>query len=67
MWTNFKSGFSSKDAQKVMDEANAPLDTSVQAQQPAPAAEQAPAAQPAPAAEQAPAAQPDAQQPVNPA
>ena len=38
-----------------MDEANAPLDTSVQAQQPAPAAEQAPAAQP------------DAQQPVNPA
>ena len=26
MWENFKAGFSSKDAQKVMDEANAPLE-----------------------------------------
>jgi hypothetical protein len=49
MWSNFKSGFSSKEAQKVMDEANAPLDTStVQPAAPVAAQPAAPvAAQPA--------------------
>ena len=56
MWNNFKSGFSSKDAKKVLDEANAPLETP----QPAvPEAQAAPAVQPvAPEAQAAPAAQP---------
>jgi starch synthase len=73
MWGKFKSGFSTKEAKEVMNEANAPMDTTQQqpaaqpaapvVEQPAPVAEQpAPAAQPAaPVVEQpAPAAQPAA-------
>lgn len=59
LWDNFKSSFSSKEAKKVMDEVNAPLDTS--AQQPATPQVQ----QPATPQVQQPAA-PQVQQPATP-
>ena len=54
---NFKSGFSSKDAKKVMDEANAPLDTTQQPANPE-------VAQPTPQVQQPVA--PEVAQPANP-
>ena len=76
MWENFKSGFSSKEAQKVMDEANAPIETPPQPQVQQPTVQQPQVAQPAPEVQQPAAPQvaqpqvaqpaPEVQQPVAP-